>query len=89
MRPIQRVPKDGILSPGQAVGGVEILHMLNLSERLYAVRHLCCGKEDELTSRQIHTRVANHSHLCTTCGRSIGGTIGGRISKRRPHATAV
>lgn len=81
-REIQKVPKDGILRPGHVIANVEILHLLNLTDRLYAVRHRCCGREAELTAGQIHNRVMSQRHLCSGCGHSVGGHLGAAITHR-------
>lgn len=56
---------------GARLGGVKIIERLNSADRqdevFYAVRWSCCGREDELTHKQIARRVTRGSAVCRRC----------------------
>jgi len=56
---------------GDAVGGVEILRLLNapvlLSRRLYRVRYLCCGRIAEMSHPALRQRALRTLTRCRLC----------------------
>lgn len=61
------IPRDGILRSGDAIAGVRVLHLLNLTDRLYAVRYLCCGREAEMSRNAMQKRVYRGDKACIRC----------------------
>lgn len=74
---------------GTRISGVEIIGVARTSERaserVYQIRHDCCGRLEELGHEVIRRRIRERVVHCATCGRRIAAS-GPRTGEVREHA---